>query len=117
MSNDKFNEYVPIEKFIGINHNYENPNQILEILEKPFSFEILKQPDYEDFLKLPTSAEYEKFRDENAVLLKERAEYVASEEYRQKLYEENVKFYEDLIAEAEKEISEDNVVVNDITDP
>jgi hypothetical protein len=51
------------------------------------------------------------------VLLKERAEYVASEEYRQKLYEENVKFYEDLIAEAEKEISEDNVVVNDITDP
>ena len=116
MSNDRFNEYVSIDKFLGMNADYENADEILEILNKPLDVEALNQPDFSDFLNLPVNPEYAKIKDDNEAFLKERMEYVESEEYKTKLYEDNVKFYEELLAEAERELSADNVVVNDITD-
>jgi hypothetical protein len=106
---DKYNEFVPIDKFLGMNPEYENPNQILEILDKPLDPLALKQPDYEEFLSLPVNPDYEKQKEENEVLLRQRTEYVASEEHQQKVYEENVKIYEDMA----KELSLNNVVDDD----
>lgn len=116
MTDSKYNEYLPIEKFLGMNVDYENPNTILEILNKPLDTSTFRQPDFEEFLNLPVNADYEKQREENDEYAKQRADYVASDEYKQKLYDETVKFYDDLIAEAEKEISEYNVVKDDNSD-
>lgn len=103
---DKYNEYLPIEKFLGINVDYKNTDDILEILYKPLDTSTFRQPDFEDFLNLPVNPDYEKNREENEAILKERTEYVETEEHQQKIYEENVKVYEDMA----KELSLDNVV-------
>lgn len=112
---DKYNEYLPIENFLGMNVNYENPDNILEILNKPLDTSTFRQPDFEEFLNLPVNPEYEKQREENEAILKERTEYVETEEHQQKIYDDNVKLYEDMI----KELSLDTVVeeLDDNTNP
>jgi hypothetical protein len=108
---DKYNEYLPIEKFLGMNIDYENPDNILEILNKPLDTSTFRQPDFEEFLNLPVNPDYEKQREENEAILRERTEYVKTEEHKQKVYEENVKVYDDLIKSLDsvvEEINDDN---------
>ena len=111
MTDSKYNEYLPIEKFLGMNVDYENPDNILEILNKPLDTSTFRQPDFEEFLNLPVNPDYEKQREENEAILRERTEYVETEEHQQKVYEENVKVYEDLIKSLDNVVEEldDNI--------